>query len=47
MTEVKTYKDLLVWQKGIQLVKLVYNSLEHFPKDEVFGLQNQMKRAAV
>ncbi len=47
MTGVKTYKDLLVWQKGIQLVKLVYTGLEGFPKDEIFGLQNQMKRAAV
>jgi four helix bundle protein len=33
--------------KGIQLVKLVYVSLENFPKDEIFGLQNQMKRSAV
>ncbi|MBY8963847.1 four helix bundle protein [Flavobacterium sp. D11R37] len=48
MTEgVQSYKDLLVWQKGIQLVKLVYTVLQDFPKDEVFGLQSQMKRAAV
>lgn len=45
--EVKTYRDLLVWQKGLQLVKLVYTGFENFPKDEVFGLQNQMKRAEV
>ena len=47
MSEIKDYKDLLIWQKGIQLVKLVYVSLENFPKDEIFGLQNQMKRSAV
>lgn len=48
MTEgVQSYKDLLVWQKGIQLVKLVYTVLQDFPKDEVFGLQSQMKRAVV
>ena len=44
---VKTYKDLLIWQKGIELVKLVYAGTEGFPNNEVFGLQNQMKRAAV
>ena len=47
MSNIQHYKDLLIWQKGIDLVKLVYSSLEGFPKDEVFGLQNQMKRAAV
>lgn len=47
MSEIKDYKDLLIWQKGIELVKLVYVSLENFPKDEIFGLQNQMKRSAV
>lgn len=47
MSEIKDYKDLLIWHKGIQLVKLVYVSLENFPKDEIFGLQNQMKRSAV
>lgn len=47
MSEVKDYKDLLIWQKGIQIVKLVYTSLQDFPKDEIFGLQNQMKRSAV
>ncbi|MFY0483099.1 four helix bundle protein [Flavobacterium sp. PLA-1-15] len=44
---VQTYKDLLIWQKGIAIVKLVYNNLEGFPKDEIFGLQNQIKRASV
>lgn len=44
---IKTYKDLMIWQKGIALVKLVYNNLEGFPKDEIFGLQSQIKRASV
>lgn len=47
MSDIKTYKDLLIWQKGILLVKVVYNNLEGFPKDEVFGLTSQIKRAAV
>ena len=33
--------------KGILLVKVVYNNVESFPKDEVFGLTNQIKRSAV
>jgi len=44
---VQSYKDLLIWQKGITIVKLVYNNLQGFPKDEIFGLQNQIKRASV
>jgi four helix bundle protein len=47
MSDIKTYKDLLIWQKGILLVKVVYNNLEGFPKDEVFGLTSQIKRSAV
>lgn len=43
----KTYKDLLIWQKGLTLVKLVYQNVEDFSKSEVFGLQSQIKRAAV
>jgi four helix bundle protein len=47
MNDIKTYKDLLIWQKGILLVKIIYTNLESFPKDEIFGLQSQIKRAAV
>lgn len=47
MSDIKTYKDLLIWQKGILLVKVVYNNLEGFPEDEVFGLTSQIKRSAV
>ncbi len=41
------YKDLLVWQKGIALTKLVYEITRTFPSDERFGLVTQMRRAAV
>jgi len=42
-----SYKDLLVWQKGIELVKGVYKITKCFPSDEKFGLVSQMRRAAV
>lgn len=44
---VKTYKDLIVWQKAMDLVKEIYLLTEKFPKDELFGLRSQMERAAV
>ncbi len=47
MGEIKSYKDLLIWQKGIKLVKLTYLICKDFPKDEVFGLQSQIKRSSV
>ncbi|WP_159799297.1 four helix bundle protein [Flavobacterium sp. MK4S-17] len=47
MNEIKGYKDLLIWQKGIELVKAIYKCFESFPKDEIFGLQSQMKRAVI
>ncbi len=47
MTHIQSYKDLLIWQKGMALVKSVYLLCEQLPKEEVFGLQSQMKRAAI
>jgi four helix bundle protein len=41
------YKDLLVWRKGIELVKEIYKLTKPFPADERFGLVSQMRRAAV
>jgi four helix bundle protein len=42
-----TYRDLLVWQKGVALVVLVYKETSKCPKEEVFGLTSQMRRCAV
>src|SRR5213593_105266 len=44
---VRGYKDLRVWQKGMELAKLVYELTRTFPSDEKFGLIAQMRRAAV
>lgn len=48
MTEAKirTHKDLLVWQKAIELVVDVYGITKDFPKDELYGLTSQIRRAA-
>ena len=43
----RSYKDLVVWQKGIALAKIVYRVTQSFPATEKFGLIAQMRRAAV
>lgn len=43
----KSYKDLIVWQKSIELVKETYKSTSQFPKNEIYGLSSQMRRAAI
>lgn len=42
-----TYKDLIVWQKAIELVSEIYALTKYLPKEELFGLVSQMRRAAV
>lgn len=46
-TSIKSYKDLIVWQKGYELVKQVYKLTAKLPQSEVFALQSQMRRSAV
>ena len=43
----RSYKDLVVWQKGITLAKLIYQLTNKFPREEKFGLVAQMRQAAV
>lgn len=45
--KIKTYQELIIWQKGIELVKIIYKVTEDFPQKELFGLTNQMRRAAI
>ena len=42
-----THKDLEIWKLGIELVEKVYEITAEFPKEEIYGLTNQMRRAAV
>jgi four helix bundle protein len=43
----KSFRELLVWQKGIRLSVLVYRLSKQFPREETYGLSNEMRRAAV
>lgn len=45
--DIYSYKDLIVWQKSIDLVIEVYKLAKHLPEDERFGLSSQMRRCAV
>jgi four helix bundle protein len=41
------HKNLNVWKESINLVKLIYKATESFPKNEIFGLSNQLRRASI
>jgi len=43
----QSYRDLLVWQRAIELCVAVYAATEHFPRTEIYGLSNQLRRASV
>jgi four helix bundle protein len=45
--QITSYRDLIVWRKGIELVKSIYQLSQTFPADERFGLTAQVRRAAV
>ena len=47
MGEIKSYRDLKVWQDGMTLVVDCYRFSKEFPKEELFGLTSQLRRAAV
>ena len=45
--QINSYKNLIVWQKGIVVCERIYKVTESFPKEEIYGLTSQMRRAAV
>ena len=47
MSENQGFKDLIVWQKGMELVQLIYDLCDHLPKLEQYILVSQMLRAAI
>ena len=44
---VKNYRELIVWQKGMDLVTLIYQMTQTFPQEERFGLTSQIRRSAI
>ena len=47
LSKIESYKDLLIWQKGMELVKLTYLITQSFPDEEKFGLTSQLRRSAI
>ena len=45
--QIHNFKELLVWQKSIELVEFIYTLTVTFPEEEKFGLRSQMQRCAV
>lgn len=45
--KISSYRDLVVWQKALELSVEVYNLTEDFPKEEIYGLTSQIRRASV
>ena len=43
----RSYRDLLVWQKALELAVLTYRLSEKFPRNEMYGLTSQIRRASV
>ncbi len=47
MMKVKDYKDLKIWQKGIDIADKIYSVTETFPRSELYCLYSQMRKASV
>ncbi|HEY9865710.1 MAG TPA: four helix bundle protein [Candidatus Obscuribacterales bacterium] len=47
MSDVKDYKDLIIWQKGIDIAEKCYYLTKNYPKDEMYGMTQQIRRCAV
>lgn len=47
MSRIESYRDLLVWQKSMDLVVKIYALLKKFPKTEEYGLSSQLRRCSV
>jgi len=45
--KVKNYQELIVWQKAMDLVEDVYKASRNFPREEIYALTSQVRRAAV
>ena len=43
----KTYRDLLIWQKSVELIVAIYKGIESLPNSEEYGLKAQMRRCSI
>jgi hypothetical protein len=43
----KSFRELVVWQRSMQLAAVIYQLTRFFPKEEMYGLTNQIRRSAV
>ena len=46
MTKINSYRDLLVWEQGMDLTVAVYQATRAWPREELYGLTSQVRRAA-
>jgi four helix bundle protein len=47
MSDIQSYKDLIIWQRAMNLAESSYRLTSNFPKDELFGMTSQIRRSAV
>jgi len=45
--KITSFRDLIIWQKGLDIAKEIYEITKSFPKEEIFGLTSQIRRSAV
>jgi four helix bundle protein len=45
--KIKNFKELRIWQESIELVEEIYRITKKFPKEELYGIVNQIRRSAV
>ena len=44
---IQSFRDLLVWQKAMDLTETIYRLTRNFPREEIYGLSSQLRRAAI
>lgn len=44
--QIKSHRDLIVWQKAVDLTVLIYQVTKSFPREEIYGLTSQIRRAS-
>lgn len=47
MVYIQSYKELIVWQRSIELVKEIYKITNEYPREEIYGLVSQMRRSSI